>query len=342
MFLPDRYVKGICPNCGSPDQYGDNCEVCGATYAPTDLKEPRSVISGATPEMRDSEHFFFEVGHFDAFLRDWLAGDVALPGVKAKLGEWLNAEGGLRAWDISRDAPYFGFQIPGQPGKYFYVWLDAPIGYLSSFQTLCGKIGEDFESHLRAGTSTELHHFIGKDIVYFHALFWPAMLKFAGRKTPDAVNVHGFITVSGEKMSKSRGTGISPLRYLEIGMNAEWMRYYIAAKLNARVEDMDFNPEDFIARVNSDLVGKYVNIASRAASFITKHFDGALGYSGDTAALSAEYAQQAESIRAAFEAREYNRAIREIMAYADGINQAFDTAQPTSARVRWQASRPCP
>ncbi|PZT28719.1 methionine--tRNA ligase, partial [Stenotrophomonas maltophilia] len=203
MFLPDRYVKGICPNCGSPDQYGDNCEVCGATYAPTDLKEPRSVISGATPEMRDSEHFFFEVGHFDAFLREWLAGDVALPGVKAKLGEWLNAEGGLRAWDISRDAPYFGFQIPGQPGKYFYVWLDAPIGYLSSFQTLCGRIGEDFEAHLRAGTATELHHFIGKDIVNFHGLFWPAVLHGTGHRAPTRLHVNGYLTVDGAKMSKS-------------------------------------------------------------------------------------------------------------------------------------------
>src|SRR6185437_2824219 len=199
MFLPDRYVKGICPNCGSADQYGDNCEVCGATYAPTDLKEPRSVISGATPEMRDSEHFFFEVGHFDGFLRDWLAGDVALPGVKAKLGEWLNAEGGLRAWDISRDAPYFGFEIPGQPGKYFYVWLDAPIGYLSSFQSLCSRIGEDFEAHLRAGTSTELHHFLGKDIVNFHGLFWPAVLHGTGHRAPTRLHVNGYLTVDGAK-----------------------------------------------------------------------------------------------------------------------------------------------
>ena len=273
-----------------------------------------------------------------------------------------DGEAKLGDWDISRDAPYFGIEIPDAPGKYFYVWLDAPVGYLASLKSYCDKAGLDFDALLDPNGNTEQVHFIGKDIIYFHALFWPAMLKFAGRKTPDALNVHGFITVSGEKMSKSRGTGISPLRYLELGMNAEWMRYYIAAKLNARVEDMDFNPEDFIARVNSDLIGKYVNIASRAASFITKHFDGQLAYAGDAAALSAEYAEQAESIRAAFEAREYNRAIREIMACADRINQAFDTAQPwvlakgigtadaaqkpprcrTSARARWPASRPCP
>ena len=239
-----------------------------------------------------------------------------------------DGEAKLGDWDISRDAPYFGIEIPDAPGKYFYVWLDAPVGYLASLKSYCDKAGLDFDALLDPNGNTEQVHFIGKDIIYFHALFWPAMLKFAGRKTPDALNVHGFITVSGEKMSKSRGTGISPLRYLELGMNAEWMRYYIAAKLNARVEDMDFNPEDFIARVNSDLIGKYVNIASRAASFITKHFDGQLAYAGDAAALSAEYAEQAESIRAAFEAREYNRAIREIMACADRINQAFDTAQP--------------
>ncbi len=251
--------------------------------------------------------------------------------VQAKTREWLGTDDGqakLGDWDISRDAPYFGIEIPDAPGKYFYVWLDAPVGYLASLKSYCTKTGLDFDALLDPAGPTEQVHFIGKDIIYFHALFWPAMLKFAGRKTPDALNVHGFITVSGEKMSKSRGTGISPLRYLEVGMDAEWLRYYMAAKLNARVEDMDFNPEDFIARVNSDLVGKYVNIASRAANFITRHFDGKLAYVGDTAALSAEFAQQAESIRAALEGREYNRAIREIMAYADGINQAFDAAQP--------------
>jgi len=239
-----------------------------------------------------------------------------------------DGEAKLGDWDISRDAPYFGIEIPDAPGKYFYVWLDAPVGYLASLKSYCAVKGLDFDALLDPAGPTEQVHFIGKDIIYFHALFWPAMLKFAGRKTPDQLNVHGFITVSGEKMSKSRGTGISPLRYLEIGMDAEWLRYYMAAKLNARVEDMDFNPEDFVARVNSDLVGKYVNIASRAAAFITRHFDGELAYDGDTDALAAEFAQQAESIRAAFEAREYNRAVREIMAHADRINQAFDAAQP--------------
>ncbi|MBB1594496.1 methionine--tRNA ligase [Achromobacter sp. UMC46] len=339
MFLADRYIKGECPKCHAKDQYGDSCEVCGAVYAPTELINPYSALTGATPVLKSSDHFFFKLSdpRCVEFLQQWTTGSNAnggkhlQPEMLAKTREWLGAEDGeakLGDWDISRDAPYFGIEIPDAPGKYFYVWLDAPVGYLASLKSYCEVKGLDFDALLDPEGTTEQVHFIGKDIVYFHALFWPAMLKFAGRKTPDAVNVHGFITVSGEKMSKSRGTGISPLRYLEIGMNAEWMRYYIAAKLNARVEDMDFNPEDFIARVNSDLVGKYVNIASRAASFITKHFDGALGYSGDTAALSAEYAEQAESIRAAFEAREYNRAIREIMAYADGINQAFDTAQP--------------
>ncbi|MGH8817161.1 MAG: methionine--tRNA ligase [Achromobacter pestifer] len=339
MFLADRYIKGECPKCHAKDQYGDSCEVCGAVYAPTELINPYSALTGATPVLKSSDHFFFKLSdpRCVEFLQQWTTGSNAnggkhlQPEMLAKTREWLGAEDGeakLGDWDISRDSPYFGIEIPDAPGKYFYVWLDAPVGYLASLKSYCEVKGLDFDALLDPNGTTEQVHFIGKDIVYFHALFWPAMLKFAGRKTPDAVNVHGFITVSGEKMSKSRGTGISPLRYLEIGMNAEWMRYYIAAKLNARVEDMDFNPEDFIARVNSDLVGKYVNIASRAASFITKHFDGVLGYSGDTAVLSAEYAAQAESIRAAFEAREYNRAIREIMAYADGINQAFDTAQP--------------
>ncbi|WP_279212394.1 methionine--tRNA ligase [Achromobacter mucicolens] len=339
MFLADRYIKGECPKCHAKDQYGDSCEVCGAVYAPTDLINPYSALTGATPVLKSSDHFFFKLSdpRCVEFLQQWTTGanrhggKHLQPEMLAKTREWLGGEDGeakLGDWDISRDAPYFGIEIPDAPGKYFYVWLDAPVGYLASLKSYCAVKGMDFDALLDPNGDTEQVHFIGKDIVYFHALFWPAMLKFAGRKTPDAVNVHGFITVSGEKMSKSRGTGISPLRYLELGMNAEWMRYYIAAKLNARVEDVDFNPEDFIARVNSDLVGKYVNIASRAASFITKHFDGVLGYSGDTAALSAGYAEQAESIRAAFEAREYNRAIREIMAYADRINQAFDTAQP--------------
>ena len=339
MFLADRYIKGECPKCHAKDQYGDSCEVCGAVYAPTELINPYSALTGATPVLKSSEHFFFKLSdpRCVEFLQSWTTGTNAMglkhlqPEVQAKTREWLGGDDGeakLGDWDISRDAPYFGIEIPDAPGKYFYVWLDAPVGYLASLKSYCNKQGLDFDALLDPQGSTEQVHFIGKDIIYFHALFWPAMLKFAGRKTPDSLNVHGFITVSGEKMSKSRGTGISPLRYLEVGMNAEWLRYYIAAKLNAKVEDIDFNPDDFIARVNSDLVGKYVNIASRAANFITKHFDGALAYTGDTDALSASFAAQAETIRAAFEAREYNRAIREIMGYADSINQAFDTAQP--------------
>lgn len=339
MFLADRYIKGECPRCHAKDQYGDSCEVCGAVYAPTELINPYSALTGATPVLKSSDHFFFKLSdpRCVEFLQQWTTG-ANRQGVKhlqaevqAKTREWLGGDDGeakLGDWDISRDAPYFGIEIPDAPGKYFYVWLDAPVGYLASLKSYCAAKGLDFDALLDPAGPTEQVHFIGKDIIYFHALFWPAMLKFAGRKTPDQLNVHGFITVSGEKMSKSRGTGISPLRYLEIGMDAEWLRYYMAAKLNARVEDMDFNPEDFVARVNSDLVGKYVNIASRAAAFITRHFDGELAYDGDTRALEAEFAQQAESIRAAFEAREYNRAVREIMAHADRINQAFDAAQP--------------
>jgi methionyl-tRNA synthetase len=336
MFLADRYIKGQCPKCGAMDQYGDSCEVCGAVYAPTDLINPYSTLTGATPVLKSSEHFFFKLSdpRCVEFLQQWTIGTNPSglprlqPEVYAKTREWLGEEGKLADWDISRDAPYFGIEIPDAPGKYFYVWLDAPVGYLASLKAYCAKAGLDFDALLDPAGTTEQYHFIGKDIVYFHALFWPAMLKFAGRKTPDGLNVHGFITVSGEKMSKSRGTGISPLRYLEIGMNAEWLRYYIAAKLNAHVEDVDFNPDDFIARVNSDLVGKYVNIASRAANFITKHFDGQLGYGGDAAALQADLAATTETVRAAFEAREYGKAIREIMAAADRINQAFDAAQP--------------
>ncbi|MBV6304642.1 methionine--tRNA ligase [Candidimonas humi] len=341
MFLPDRYIKGECPNCHAKDQYGDSCEVCGAVYAPTDLIEPYSTLTRATPVLKSSEHFFFKLSdpRCVEFLQSWTAGSNAAghkrlqPEVLAKTREWLGggasgAESNLADWDISRDAPYFGIPIPDAPGKFFYVWLDAPIGYLASLMAYCAKRGLDFDALLDPAGPTEQIHFIGKDIVYFHALFWPAVLYFSGRKVPDALNVHGFITVSGEKMSKSRGTGISPLRYLELGMNAEWLRYYIAAKLNARVEDLDFNPDDFVARVNSDLVGKYVNIASRAANFINKHFGGELAYQGDVAALRAELAQAAESVRADFEAREYGRAIRNAMAYADRINQAFDAAQP--------------
>ncbi|HLV29881.1 MAG TPA: methionine--tRNA ligase [Burkholderiaceae bacterium] len=340
MFLPDRYIKGECPHCHAKDQYGDACEVCSTVYSPTELIEPYSTLTRAKPVLRSSEHFFFRLSdpRCVAFLRDWVTGTNAngdkrlQPEVLAKTREWLGAndqdEANLADWDISRDEPYFGIPIPDAPGKYFYVWLDAPVGYLASLKAYCEKSGLDFYALLDPASDTEQVHFIGKDIVYFHALFWPAMLKFAGLKTPDALNVHGFITVSGEKMSKSRGTGISPLRYLEIGMNAEWMRYYIAAKLNSHVEDLDFNPDDFIARVNSDLVGKYVNIASRAANFISKFFDGKLGYLGDTSALQEELSGVAAQVCKDLEQREYGRAIRRIMAQADVINQAFDAAQP--------------
>jgi len=339
MFLPDRYIKGECPKCHAKDQYGDSCEVCSAVYAPTELIDPYSTISGARPELRSSEHFFFTLSdpRCVEFLKSWTTGKNAQnkprlqPEVLAKTKEWLGdeqSESKLGDWDISRDAPYFGIEIPNAPGKYFYVWLDAPVGYLAALKAYCTSKGIDFESLVSPESNTEQVHFIGKDIVYFHALFWPAILKFSGRKVPDQINVHGFITVSGEKMSKSRGTGISPLRYLEIGMNAEWLRYYLAAKLNSRVEDIDFNPEDFIARVNSDLVGKYINIASRAANFITRHFEGKLGFSGDTEVLSSHWKEAADEVREMLEAREYGRAIREIMAHADVINQAFDSAQP--------------
>lgn len=341
MFLPDRYIKGECPKCHAKDQYGDSCESCGAVYAPTDLIDPYSTLTQARPVLKTSEHFFFKLSDLRCvqFLQDWTTGSNVQGNkrlqaeVLAKTREWLGkGEAGddvnLGDWDISRDAPYFGIEIPDAPGKYFYVWLDAPVGYLASLKAYCQKNGIDFDSVLDPNGNTEQVHFIGKDIVYFHALFWPAMLKFAGRKTPDQLNVHGFITVSGEKMSKSRGTGISPLRYLNIGMNPEWLRYYIAAKLNSHVEDIDFNPEDFIARVNSDLVGKYINIASRAANFISKYFDGALAFTGDTQKLASDWVAAAERIRNELEAREYGRAIREIMAHADQINQAFDAAQP--------------
>lgn len=339
MFLADRYIKGECPKCHAKDQYGDSCEACGAVYAPTDLIEPYSTLTNARPVLKTSEHYFFQLSdpRCIEFLQKWTTGSNAQghnhlqAEVLAKTREWLGSgdeKANLGDWDISRDAPYFGIEIPDAPGKYFYVWLDAPVGYLASLKSYCAKIGVDFETLLDPNGTTEQVHFIGKDIIYFHALFWPATLQFSGRKTPDQLNVHGFITVSGEKMSKSRGTGISPLRYLELGMNAEWMRYYIAAKLNARVEDIDFNPDDFIARVNSDLVGKYINIASRAANFISKYFDGQLAYPDDAALLGSNWAQAADRIRADLEAREYGRAIREIMAHADQINQAFDAAQP--------------
>ncbi|CAD7719141.1 Methionine--tRNA ligase [Xanthomonas hydrangeae] len=328
MFLPDRYIKGICPNCGSADQYGDNCEVCGATYAPTELKEPKSVISGATPELRDSEHFFFEVGHFDGFLREWLAGDVALPGVKAKLKEWLDTEGGLRAWDISRDAPYFGFQIPGQPGKYFYVWLDAPIGYLCSFKTLCAQMGEEFEAHLVAGTQTELHHFIGKDIVNFHGLFWPAVLHGTGHRAPTRLHVNGYLTVDGAKMSKSRGTFVMARTFLDVGLEPEALRYYFAAKSSGGVDDLDLNLGDFIARVNADLVGKFVNLASRCAGFIGKRFDGKLADALPDPAQYDRFVAALGPIREAYERNDAASAIRQTMALADEANKYIDDTKP--------------
>ena len=342
MFLPDRYIKGECPVCGAKDQYGDSCEVCGSVYAPTDLKNPYSTLTGAAPVMKSSEHFFFQLSSQRCldYLKRWTHEPGRLqPEVLNKISEWFKVDeqghGGLADWDISRDAPYFGIEIPDAPGKYFYVWLDAPVGYLASLKNYFDKGAAKAKGELRsfdafmADPAVEQIHFIGKDITYFHTLFWPAMLHFSGRKTPDRVYVHGFITLGGgEKMSKSRGTGISPLRYLEIGMNPEWLRYYIAAKLNSHVEDIEFNPDDFIARVNSDLVGKYVNIASRAANFINKRFNGELRFSGDVAALIDGAKASATSIGESYEAREFGKALRDIMAIADRINADFDAAQP--------------
>lgn len=328
MFLPDRYIKGICPNCGTADQYGDNCESCGATYAPTDLKEPKSVLSGATPEMRDSEHFFFEVGRFEGFLREWLAGDVALPGVKAKLMEWLDAEGGLRAWDISRDAPYFGFEIPGQPGKYFYVWLDAPIGYLSSFGNLCAKNGADFDAFLAPASDAELHHFIGKDIVNFHGLFWPAVLHGSGHRAPTRLHVNGYLTVDGAKMSKSRGTFIMARTYLDVGLEPEALRYYYAAKSSGGVDDLDLNLADFTARVNADLVGKFVNLASRCAGFIEKRFAGRLADALPDATQYTRFVSTLDGVREAYERNDPASAIRQLMALADEANKYIDERKP--------------
>ena len=334
MFLADRYIKGECPNCHAAGQYADACEVCSIVNAPADLIRPYSTLTGAAPILKTSEHFFFKLSDPKCvgFLREWLDEPGRLqPQVANKAREWLDGSGdkGLGDWDISRDAPYFGIEIPDAPGKYFYVWLDAPIGYLASLKNYCARSGVDFEQFLSA-PDVEQIHFIGKDIIYFHTLFWPALLKFAGApyKVPNHIYVHGFITVSGEKMSKSRGTGISPLRYLDVGMNPEWLRYYIAAKLNGSVEDLDFNPDDFIARVNSDLVGKYVNIASRAANFITQHFDGALNFTGDTEALLTAGRATAFLVHKSYEAREFGKAMRDIMTVADGINHEFDARRP--------------
>ena len=333
MFLADRYIKGECPVCGTKDQYGDACENCSSVYSPTQLINPYSTLSGAKPELRSSDHLFFKLSDERCvdFLREWLKVPGRLqPQVVNKAWEWLDAEGdkALGDWDISRDAPYFGIPIPDLPGKYFYVWLDAPIGYLASLENYCERKRLSFPDFVRPDAKPEMVHFIGKDIIYFHTLFWPAMLKFSGYKTPDQVNVHGFITVSGDKMSKSRGTGIDPLRYLDLGMNPEWLRYYIAAKLNANVEDLDFNPDDFLARINSDLVGKYVNIASRASAFITRYFDGRLKYAGATDPLVQGAKASAHFAKESYEAREFGKAIRDTMAIADRINQSFDAKQP--------------
>ena len=346
MFLPDRFIKGECPKCGASDQYGDNCEVCGAVYSPTDLKRPYSALSGATPVLRDSEHFFFRLSdpRCAQLLEHWTQGSNERgqahlqSEVYNKIKEWLlpdeNGKRDLDDWDISRDAPYFGIEIPDAPGKYFYVWLDAPIGYLASLKNYLGKIGVDYDSFMN-DPATEQYHFIGKDIITFHTLFWPAMLHFSGRKTPSAVFVHGFLTInSGEKMSKSRGTGLDPLRYLSLGMNPEWLRYYLAAKLNARNEDVEFSPEDFMARVNSDLIGKYINIASRAAGFISKRFDGALGeVSADGTTLLAHLRVEQPKIEELYEDREYARALRETMALADRVNEYVDANKP------WELAR---
>ena len=336
MFLADRYVKGQCPNCGAPDQYGDSCEVCGAVYSATELKNPYSVLSGAKPELRTSEHYFFALSdpRCTEFLSDWTQGGRLQPEVANKAREWLEGERGLADWDISRDAPYFGIPIPDAPGKFFYVWLDAPIGYLASLKAYCALRGWNFETVL-SDPLVEQIHFIGKDIIYFHTLFWPAMLKFAGApfKVPDRVYVHGFITVNGEKMSKSRGTGIDPLRYLELGLNPDWLRYYIAAKLNSHVEDIDFNAEDFTARINSDLVGKFVNIASRASHFVLKNFEGALadvlsaGVAGAGSILRL-FQARADELAQLYEAREFGKVMRETMALADIANEWFDARRP--------------
>ena len=335
MFLADRYIKGECPNCGAKDQYGDACENCGTVYSPTKLKNPYSTLSGAKPVLKSSEHYFFKLSDpkCKEFLREWTNKSGRLqPQVANKAKEWLEGKGDktLADWDISRDPPYFGIRIPDiKEEKYLYVWLDAPIGYFASLKNYCDRERIDFDAFVKPGGGTEMIHFIGKDIIYFHTLFWPAMLQYSGYKTPDHVYVHGFITVSGDKMSKSRGTGIDPLRYLKLGMNPEWLRYYIAAKLNGHVEDIDFNSDDFIARVNSDLIGKYINIASRCASFLARYFDGKVK---DTTpdefwnvyAVPHMFGEVGE----AYESREFGKAIRTAMAFADVINEHFDAAKP--------------
>ncbi|MFT6285259.1 MAG: methionyl-tRNA synthetase [Arenicella sp.] len=325
MFLPDRFVKGTCPKCAAEDQNGDSCDVCSATYDPTELKNPRSVVSGAEPVLRDSEHYFFDLPQFQDMLQSWLQSGAVQPEIANKLKEWF--EEGMHQWDISRDAPYFGFEIPNAPGKFFYVWVDAPVGYMASFKNLCDKSDINFDEYWNKDSDTELYHFIGKDITYFHCLFWPAMLEGAGFRKPTAVNVHGFVTVNGAKMSKSKGTFIKGRTYLD-HLNPEYLRYYFASKLSDAVSDIDLNFEDFAQKVNSDLVGKVVNIASRCASFITKRFDGKLSNNVLEPELVAEFHQAEASIAQAFEKRQYHRAIREIMALADKANQFIDTNAP--------------
>jgi methionyl-tRNA synthetase len=326
LFLPDRFIKGECPKCGAADQYGDNCEACGATYSPTELKNPVSAVSGATPVHKDSEHYFFKLGACEAFLREWTRSGTLQDEASNKMQEWFAS--GLSNWDISRDAPYFGFEIPGAPGKYFYVWLDAPVGYMASFARYAADNGLDFNAWWGADSKTELVHFIGKDILYFHALFWPAMLKYSGHRLPTAVYAHGFLTVNGQKMSKSRGTFITAASYLEQGLNPEWLRYYYAAKLNGTMEDIDLNLDDFVARVNSDLVGKFINIASRTAGFIHKNFDGQLADGVANLGLIGAFQAAAADIAAHYEARDYGRALREIMALADRANQYVADEKP--------------
>jgi len=340
MFLPDRFIKGECPKCGATDQYGDSCEACGAAYAPTELKNPRSAVSGATPELKSSDHYFFKLSdpRCQNFLREWTRRGSLQTEAANKLHEWLGDEGENRLtdWDISRDAPYFGFEIPGAPGKYFYVWLDAPIGYMGSFKNLCTQRGLNFDDWWKPDSQAELYHFIGKDILYFHALFWPAELQHAGYRTPTNVFAHGFLTVDGAKMSKSRGTFITAESYLQQGLNPEWLRYYFAAKLNGTMEDIDLNLDDFVSRVNSDLVGKYINIASRAAGFIAKRFEGKLlaeDLAGKCAAALPGLRAAAEEIAGHYEQRDFARAMRRVMALADQVNQYVDQNKP------WELAR---
>ena len=337
MFLADRFIKGTCPRCGAPDQYGDNCEKCSAVYSPTEVINPYSTLSGSRPELRTSTHYFFKLSDPECvkFLREWTTGNGkdGLPRVQeevlAKDSEWLGTDGHLTDWDISRDAPYFGIAIPDAPGKYFYVWLDAPVGYLAALKAYSEKKGFDFNEFL-SDPETEQVHFIGKDIIYFHTLFWPAMLHFSGKpfRTPDHINAHGFMTVDGQKMSKSRGTGISPLQYLDLGMNAEWLRYYLAAKMNSRVEDVDFTKVDFAQRVNSDLIGKYINIASRAAGFIVKRFEGRILDAAMKDPLIERIKSRVPEVSAFYEAREFSRATRLVMELADAVNEYVDEKKP--------------